>query len=142
MDAMTTAKTIVAEALFPMLSAFHSITGHPLRAVWQFHTEGSLDRLVFDFGSNALVVSADENDDSIEFSVSVDTDSRKAGGVSASHLEPWDSVIGASFGWGWVTVNQQGYSDGLLISFEGVVPQIVLNVIASSIKVGRITAIA
>jgi hypothetical protein len=135
---MTTAKTMAAEALFPMLSAFHAISGHPLQAVWQIHTEGSLDKLVFDFGSNALIVSADESDDSIELSVSAVADSHEAGSVNVSHREPWSGFIGTSFGWGWLTVNQQGYCDGLLLSFGGIVPQIVLNVIASTIKVGTI----
>lgn len=139
---MTTAKTIAAEALFPMLSAFHSISGQPLQAVWQIHTEGSLDRFILDFGTHALIVNADEDDDSIELSISVAADSHKSGDVDASHLEPWDKFIGMSFGWGWVTVNQQGYCDGLLLSFEGIVPQIILNVIASSIKVGTITKTA
>ena len=139
---MTTTKTMAAEALFPMLSPFHSISGQPLQAVRQVHAEGSLDRLVLDFGTNALVVSADEDDDSIDLSVSLGADSHRAGDVDSSHLEPWDNFIGMSFGWGWVTVNQQGYCDGLLISFKGIVPQIILNVIASSIKVGTITRAA
>jgi hypothetical protein len=64
-----TAKTLAAEALFPMLSVFHSIDGETLRAVWQVHTEGSLGRLVLDFGTNSLIVAADEDDDSIELSI-------------------------------------------------------------------------
>lgn len=139
---MTTAKTQAAEALFPMLSAFHSISDLPLQAVWQTLTEGSLDRFVFDFGPKALIVFADENDDSIELSVSETRDFLNEGGVDVSQMEPWASLIGASFGWGWLTINQQGYCDGLLLAFAGIVPQIVLNVIASSIKVGTIPGIA
>jgi hypothetical protein len=43
------------------------------------------------------------------------------------------------FGWGWITMNQQGYCDGLLLSFGKVIfPQLVLNVMASAIEVGKI----
>ncbi len=36
-------------------------------------------------------------------------------------------------------MNQQGYIDGLLIGFDGIEPQVLLNVVASSIKVSQIT---
>jgi Family of unknown function (DUF6334) len=36
--------------------------------------------------------------------------------------------------WGWITINQQDALDGILISFGGISPQVMLNVIASSIK--------
>ena len=136
---MTTAKSKAAEALYPMLSAFHAISGQSLQAVWQIYTEGSLRTLVLDFGSVSLMVIADENDDSIDFRIADETDLRNGVSVDVSHQEPWNSFIGTPFGWGWVTVNQQGYCDGLLLSFGGIVPQLVLNVIASSIKVGMIT---
>jgi len=135
---MTIDKNRVAEALYPTLDAFHAISGQPLQTVWQVYTEASLDRLILDFGSVSLVVIADENDDSVDLEVAETTDDHNAGSVDASHLEPWNNFIGRAFGWGWVTVNQQGYCDGLLLSFEGIIPQLVLNVIASSIKVGMI----
>ncbi|MBI3658547.1 MAG: hypothetical protein HY232_19250 [Acidobacteria bacterium] len=139
---MTTVKTRAARALSPLLSVFHSISGQPLQAVWQIYTEGSLDRLILDFGSSSLVVIADENDDSIDCKISDATDLHKAGSVDASHLAPWNSFVGKSFGWGWVTINQQGYCDGLLLSFEGIIPQLALNVMASSIKVGMIARVS
>ncbi len=132
---MISAKQTIAEALAPMLSAFHSLSDQCLHAVWLVYTEGSLDRLILAFGQTSLIIVADENDDSIDFTVSEITDPRGIGGVDASGQEPWNNLIGKSFGWGWITVNQQGYCDGLLLSFKGIVPQIMLNVIASSIKV-------
>jgi hypothetical protein len=139
---MTGFKTRAAEALTPMLDAFHLIDEKSLQAVWHVYTEGSLDRLALDFGRISLMVAADENDDSLDVTVVGTADLPKTGGVDASHLEPWKAVIGKCFGWGWITVNQQGYCDGLLLSFGGIVPQIALNVIASSIKVATITAAA
>ena len=58
------------------------------------------------------------------------------GGIDLS--ESWRDLIGAEFWWGWIAVNQQGYSDGVLLSFNGIDPQVLLNVIASSIVVRRI----
>ena len=136
---MTIPKGKAAEALYPMLSAFHSISGQSLQAVWQIYTEGSLGTFLLDFGSVSLIVVADENDYSIDFRIADATDLRNGVSVDVSHQEPWNSFIGRPFGWGWVTVNQQGYCGGLLLSFGGIVPQLVLNVIASSIKVGMIT---
>ena len=130
---MTTAKTMAAEALFPMLSVFHSISGQPLQAVWQIYTQGSLDRLVLDFAQTSLTVIADENDDSLDLKVAATTDPRSLGAVDVSDLGPWQLFIGQPFGWGWLTLNQQGYCDGALLSWGGIVPQIVLNVRASSI---------
>ena len=135
---MTAVNMRAAEALYPVLSVFHSIASLPLQDVWQVHSEGSVDRLILDFNSTSLVISANEDDDSIECSAVnapfVDEGCR----LDVSDREPWKNFIGSSFGWGWVTVNQQGNCDGLLLSFEGIAPQVVLNVIASSLKVGAI----
>lgn len=136
---MTTVKSRAAEALFPMLSNFHSVGEGSLKAVWELFTQGCLERLILDFGSISLVAVADKDDDSIDLELTSAGDFHNAERVDASQTEPWKSFIGKPFGWGWITVNQQGYCDGLLLSFEGIVPQLVLNVVASSIKVARIT---
>ncbi len=137
-----TSKIRAAEALRPTLDAFHPIHDKPLRAVWQVWTEGSLERVALDFGPVWLVVTADESDDSIDITALAAVDLREHGGVDASRLEPWKGFIGKPFGWGWVTVNQQGYCDGLLLSFGGIVPQLFLNVIASSIKLSAVLALS
>ncbi len=135
---MKTAKTKAAEALAPMLSAFHSVDDCVLQAVWQQHTEGSLDRLLLVFGETSLVVAADKDDDSVDI-MSTDT----AGIINAEHLDasqlkPWSAFVGKSFGWGWITINQQGFCDGLILSFGGIVPQLILNVVASSIRTSAV----
>jgi len=48
---------------------------------------------------------------------------------------PWKKFLGKELGWTWVAVNQQGYCDSVMLSFDGIVPTILLNVVASSIKV-------
>jgi hypothetical protein len=52
--------------------------------------------------------------------------------------KPWRGFIGEPFGWGWITINQQDALDGILISFAGITPQLMLNVMASSIEEGII----
>ena len=120
------------------LSSFRAIDGLELQHVRQFETDGSVDRLILDFQSTSLLITADEDDDSITCNIAKGTAVDQGRGIDVRDREPWKSFIGRSFGWGWVTVNQQGYCDGLLLSFDGIVPQLVLNVIASSIKTGTI----
>ena len=135
---MGTTKIDVANALFAILSPFHLIGDGALRGVKHIYTEGCLDKIVLEFDTTSLLVKADENDDSVDFKVTETGDFGGADMVDASHLEPWNNFIGKPFGWGWVTVNQQGYCDGLLLSFEDITPRLMLNVIASSIEVGLI----
>jgi hypothetical protein len=52
--------------------------------------------------------------------------------------EPWQSLIARSFGGGWVTINQQGSCDGVLLSFNGMQPTIMLGVVGSSLTINRI----
>jgi hypothetical protein len=131
---MITANNKATEAL----SSYSAIDGSQLLRVWQFEAEGSVDRLVLDFPSTSLLITADEDDDSITCSIAKGTTVDQGCAIDVSGREPWESFIGRAFGWGWVTVNQQGYCDGLLLSFDGIVPELVLNVMASSIKTGTI----
>ena len=132
-------KIKAAEALAPVLDAFHRVSDKPLRAVSQICTQGSVEKLVFDFGNLLLVVAVDENDDSVDISTASAASLKDVTDGSAGQFKPWRDFIGKRFGWGWLTINQQGYCDGLLLSFGGIVPQVFLNVIASSIKTGTIS---
>lgn len=140
MEYMSLTSTQAAEVLYPTLSAFHAVQGHALKSVRQVLVEGSLERLAFDFGSVILTAMADENDDTM--SVSVLTSDQLPRHEDVSDGQPWREFIGRTFGWGWLIMNQQGYIDGLLIGFDGIEPQVLLNVIASSIKVSRISRIS
>jgi hypothetical protein len=135
-------KVNTAKALDPMLSRFLSVSGLVLRAVWQFVDEGCLDRILLDFGQSSLVVAVNRDDDSVDFWVEASTDSKKLGWVEVSRLQPWKEHVGKPFGWGWVTVNQQGYCDGLLLGFGDIGPHMVLNVTASSIKIAAIDTVS
>jgi hypothetical protein len=136
---MTGIKTRTAEALFPLLSAFHEVNGLPLRAVRQGLAEDSLVSIVLDFESKALIIRADGEDDTIEFWVVDSSGPERSQGDDASQSLPWKDFVEQEFGWGWVTVNQQGYLDGLILSFGGIMPQLVVTVVASSLKLSRVT---
>ena len=43
----------------------------------------------------------------------------------------WSRFIGKELSTGWLMQNQQGYADGALLSFDGVVPEVGLNVVAA-----------
>jgi hypothetical protein len=136
---MTAFKTKVAEAMSPMLDVFHSIGEAPLHLVAYFYVQGCLERIVFSFGPTSLVVLADEDDDTVAISA-VDTESLEIAPESdVSHLPLWEPFIARPFGWGYAVVNQQGYCDGLLLSFGDIRPKVLLQVIASSIDVKAIS---
>jgi hypothetical protein len=137
---MTDTKTKTAEALAPILSEFQSLSGQSLQAVWYLYDEGSLGELVLAFDQVQLRVVADENGDSIDIMVAKNFSTPpELGTPDGSRLDPWKDLMGKPFGWGWVTINQQGYCDGLLLSFGGIIPIVILTVAASSIKIGTIT---
>lgn len=120
--------------LQPLLLRFHGINGERLRSVWRVYHEGNLDKIVLGFDQDSLVVEADAEDDTIAFHVIRNSDRDTAGWVDTSRSEPWNRFIGEMFGWGWITINQQDALDGILLSFDGITPQVMLNVMASSIK--------
>jgi hypothetical protein len=135
---MGTTKTEIANALLPILSRFQSVGDRQLQAVNYIYSEGSLDRVLLDFGAMLVLIKANEGDDTIDFEIAETVDLHNTQVVNVGHQEPWQNFIGRSFGWGWAIVNQQGYCDGLLLSFNGLFPRLILNVAASSIKVGLI----
>jgi hypothetical protein len=131
-----------AEALFPLLSAFHEVNGLLLKAVREEVVEELLVGLVLDFGSKALMIKADPDDDTVDFWVTSFSAQEWREGAEVSSALPWREFIGRGFGWGWVSVSQQGYLDGLVLSFGGILPQLLVTVVASSLKVLGVTAAA
>jgi Family of unknown function (DUF6334) len=63
-------------------------------------------------------VEGNSDDDSVAFIVAANSETASEGSVDASHLDHWESYLSKAFEWGWLTTNQQGYCDGLLVSFE------------------------
>ncbi len=119
--------------LHPLLLEFHGINGHPLRSVWRIYVEECLDKIVLGFDQDSLVVKAEPEDDTIVFHLISNNDRNTYGWIDASHSELWSGFIGKKFGWGWIIINQQDALDGILLSFDGITPQLMLIVMASSI---------
>ena len=125
-------RVAAADALDPSLDNFRRIDGQVLRSVWQVSDEGCLSRITLYFDQSCFTIEARPDDDTVEFWTK-DAAAVFKEGIDASQSKPWNSLIGKSFGWGWVIINQQGYCDGVLLSFAGITPQVILNVVASSI---------
>src|SRR5262249_51363925 len=124
------------------LDAFYSLSSaraEVLREVYERTANGCLDSLVLVFTTKVLVLWANEDDDTISVrskraaAFSLDGDYRESRSLVLR------SFIGKAFGWGWITVNQQGYCDGALLSFDGLTPGILLAVAASCIEISRVT---
>jgi hypothetical protein len=136
---MEDAKGKAAQVLDPLLSHFCTVEDQQLKAVWYFYDCGLLEAIILDFASVSLDLKVEPDDDTISFGVAEIDGLCRTGYVDASGLEPWDRLIGKPFGWGWVTINQQGYTDGILLSFDAIFPNVIVNVIASSFIVGLIS---
>jgi hypothetical protein len=109
------------------------VDGALLKTVRQTITEESITVIRLDFGSKALIIEAEE-DDTVTISI---RDGLPQDG-EINNQQQWIDLIGKPMGWGWVTVNQQGYLDGVLLSFDGVIPQLLITVVASSLKTKRV----
>ena len=132
----------VGQALFSKLSTFQELGGESLRSVCYVHDERDLDQVILDFDSVSVIVRAMPDDDSVDFSSTRRADLQSTPRADVSQGEFWKKFIGVPFGWGWVTVNQQGYCDGLLLSFKGIEPQVLMNVVASSLKLRLISSVS
>ena len=108
-----------------------------LKDVLEKRVYGCRDELVLDL-----------EDCFLRFGVDIDTDTitnrfqeipfrAKNGFVSIQSAKPWKRYLGKECGWTWLAWNQQGYLDSVLISFDGIEPNVLLQTIASSIEVFR-----
>ena|SRR6185437_13010786 len=127
-----------ATALARTLQIFDELANRAITGVWLREEHGSVAEILLDCDGPVLSALAEEDFDTLGMRL---LRNRPSGTdfTDASHTEPWKSCIGQPFGWGWLTMNKQGYMDGLLLGFgEDIEPKIILNVVASEIKVGTI----
>jgi hypothetical protein len=134
----------VARALETQLAVFVAIGDQPLQAIRYDYfeedgrsNENMLERIWLDFQHGSLEISAEPDDDTVNI-VYLAQRSDRASGIDATPADPWQPLIGKRFGWGWVIVNQQGYCDGAMLSFDGIRPGVLLTVVASALKVSAI----
>jgi hypothetical protein len=92
------------------------------------------------FDEKVLFLVAEAPDDTISVHADADALAQRAQreGIPVQGEEPWRSLLGKELGWGWAVVNQQGYCDGVLLSFDGILPNVLVQVVASSLKASAI----
>ncbi len=120
------------------LDAFQSLwsdTPEVLRVVYEHESYNCRDALIFVFTSRILVIQAIARDDTVSVSSKSVKSFKNRRGFQKSKFSVWQQFIGKPFSWGWVTINQQGYCDGVLLSFDDVNPAVCLAVVASSIEI-------
>ena len=119
--------------LHPLLLQFQETTGQPLESVWRVYEAQSLDKIILQFASLTFTIEAEPDDDTIKFDVTSKQQPNK-NWCQASSFEPWSRVVGKPFSWGWLTINHLDAIDGILLSFSGNTPQVLVTVVGSSIK--------
>jgi hypothetical protein len=125
------------------LDAFYSLASEDseiLSGVFERETDECRDGLLLVFSTKTLLFEANEDDDTISVTCGSVTTSNHRSSFRPIRTAIWQPLVGKPFGWGWVTVNQQGYCDGALLSFDGITPSVLLGVIASSIEVSTVTS--
>jgi Family of unknown function (DUF6334) len=106
-----------------------------LKNVFEKIVHGCRDEIVLDLGDCCLRIGVDINYDTLLFRFQSRPFRHTKGWVSLRNLEPWKKCTGKECAWTWLAVNQQGYLDTALISFDGIEPSIMLQGIASSVEV-------
>lgn len=109
-----------------------------LEEVWQHVEDSSRDFIALKFTAGVLVFAVNADTDTVEVRHEEAEPFDFSGLIRASDSTPWSSLIGQSFGWGWVAINQQGYQDGVLLSFGGLQPSVLIVAAASSLRVYEI----
>ena len=125
------------------LSVFHdfrSEKGETLTQVFECSEDHCKNLYILRFESRSLLLSANEADDTIDVAAQPNVSPLHESCVCVSDNQPWKHLVGTDFGWGWVVINQQGYCDGVMLSFGGIVPTVLFTVMASSITVSVISA--
>jgi hypothetical protein len=138
---MNDEQTRAAEALHATLSVFHELNGQELRSVWRIQEDSCTAEFLFRFDRRTLKVIANPNDDSVDLTV-VSGEEPQPAAVDVSAQQPWNRFLAKPFGWGWLAINQQGYRDCIMLSFDDpVLPSVSLNVVASSLNIGIVVPV-
>lgn len=108
--------------------------GYRLVGVYETVVDECRVELILAFDGGTLTLRADPDFDTVESRFDPPGLESKAGRQPCSGTA-FDRFVGAELGWSWLAVNQQGYCDTAMLSFNGVVPNVMAHVIASSIDV-------
>ena len=106
-----------------------------LKGVFEKTVHGCRDAVVLDLGDCCLRIGVNIDYDTLLFRFQSRPFRPSKRWASLRDASPWKECTGKECGWTWLAVNQQGYLDTALISFDGIEPSIMLQAIASSIEV-------
>lgn len=123
----------VADGVHPQLVPDRE-DGYRLVGVYETLADGCRVELVLAFDGGTLTLRADPDFDTVEPRFDPPGLDPAAGHRPLSGTA-FDRFVGAELGWSWLAVNQQGYRDTALLSFDGVVPNVMVHVIGSSVRV-------
>ena len=102
--------------------------------MWRVYDEQSVNKIILQFASLTFIIEAEPADDTIAFDVTSKQEPNTEHWREASTFEPWNTVIGKPFAWGWLTINHFDARNGVLLGFCGNTPQVLITAVASSIK--------
>jgi hypothetical protein len=106
-----------------------------LRDVYERTLEGCRAEIVLKWDGGYLLFRAESDTDSLEADYREGAFAPSGDYRSLRSASPWRDYIDKMCGWTWLAVDQEGYCDSALLSFDGSIPCILLNVMASSITV-------
>jgi hypothetical protein len=112
-----------------------------LHDVLEKRVYGFRAELILDLGDSFLRFGVDNDWDTITSQFQASPFRAKKAYRSIQSDKPWKKYIGKECGWTWLAWNQQGYLDSVLISFEGIEPNVLLNTIGSSIEIFAISLV-
>jgi len=138
---METRTGMIVKSYQDYLDSFYALTSvepEILGIVYEKITDECREALALQFKTKRLLFTANPDDDAISVRCEDTPLLNSSAWMRLDAKKPWKSLIGTVFGWGWITINQQGYCDGVLLSFDGLLPTIMLCVIGSSITVRRL----
>jgi hypothetical protein len=121
-----------------ILSYFIPFNGLEIRKVWYLWADKCLDKIILSFDTDSLMFEAQSEYDSIRISSVPKSHIVEILDSAVSASPTWSKFIGKRFGWGWIAINQQNVLDGVALSFNGIFPNVFLNVAASSIRVHEV----
>jgi Family of unknown function (DUF6334) len=116
-------------------------TPYILTDVLEKRVHGCRDELILNLGGCFLRFGVDSDNDTITSQFQPSSFRGKKGYVSVQTAKPWKSYLGKECGWTWFGWDQEGYLDTVLLSFDGIVPSVLLQTIASAIEVFTISPV-
>ena len=116
-------------------------TPYLLTDVLEKRVHGCRDELILNLGECFLRFGVDSEADTITSQFQPSSFRGKKGYASIQATKPWKSYLGKECGWTWFGWDQEGYLDIVLLSFDGIVPSVLLQAIASSIEVFAISPV-